>query len=95
MTQWYRISGDEVIMTLHITPNAPKSRVMGLYGDAMKIAIKALPEDGEANAELVRFLAEQCQLLKRDVDIRQGKTSQRKKVSVPLTPLVEMFIKKV
>jgi uncharacterized protein (TIGR00251 family) len=92
---WYQIRNNEAFLTLHISPNASKTQVAGMHGDALKITLKALPQDGAANAELIRFIAEQCDLRKQQVEIIQGLTSRRKKIKLPLTNSVEMFIKNV
>lgn len=95
MNSWYQIRNNEVFLTLHISPNASKTQVAGMHGDALKITLKALPQDGAANTELIRFLAEQCGLRKQEVEIIQGLTSRRKKIKLPLTNSVEMFIRNV
>ncbi|MFN7096115.1 MAG: DUF167 domain-containing protein [Gammaproteobacteria bacterium] len=92
---WYQIRDNDVVLTLHISPNAAHTRVAGLHGDALKITLQALPQDGAANAALINFLAEQCSLRKQQVEIIQGLTARRKKVKLPRTLSVEMFIKSV
>ena len=47
-----------VVLAVHVQPRAPRTEVVGRYGDALKIRVHAPPVDGAANAELVRFLAE-------------------------------------
>jgi uncharacterized protein (TIGR00251 family) len=47
-----------VRIAIHAKPRAKKSRVVGIHGEALSLAIAAPPVDGAANKEVVRFLAE-------------------------------------
>lgn len=55
---------------------------MGLHGDALKVKIKAPPEDGRANAELLTFLAGALQISQRSLSLVAGQTSRRKVVEL-------------
>lgn len=50
-------------LTLHIQPGAKHTRIVGLYGEALKISLAAPPVDGKANQALLRFLAEELAIL--------------------------------
>jgi hypothetical protein len=54
------ISSEELLSREHIPvtvkPGAPKTLLLGVRDDALHIAVHAPPEDGKANAELLRFL---------------------------------------
>ncbi len=67
---------------VQITPNAPRSEIVGWQGDRLKIKIKAPAVEGKANEELIRFLAEFLGLHRRDVSIDQGATSRTKLLSI-------------
>lgn len=47
-----------------------------------KIALKAVPEDNQANEELIRFLAEVLGTSKSNISIIRGKTSRLKQLSI-------------
>jgi len=68
-----------ILVRLHIQPNARRSEVVGLHGDALKIRIQSPPVDGEANEELLRFLGELTGL---SVELRSGSTSRHKAVEI-------------
>lgn len=53
-----------------------------MHGDAVKIRLGAPPVDGAANEELVRFVAAQLGVPRRDVDIVGGATSRSKRLRV-------------
>lgn len=64
-------------------PRAEATRVRGRMADGtVKIALKAPPADGRANAELIRFLADEFQTRRSSVRILSGGTSRRKLVSI-------------
>ena len=67
---------------VHAKPRAKKSKIVGLRGDAVEIALAAPPVDGAANEELIRLLAEVLGIPKRSVELVRGDTSQKKLVAV-------------
>ena len=69
-------------MALYIQPNAPKSEVVGVYQDRLKIRIQAVPVDGRANAEVVAFLSEIFSVPKSAVEIISGDTGRNKFVAI-------------
>jgi uncharacterized protein (TIGR00251 family) len=71
-----------VELALHIQPRAGRTEVVGPHGDLLKIRLAAPPVDGEANEELVRFLAKTLGVTKRSVTIESGETGRKKRVRV-------------
>lgn len=69
-------------VALHIVPRARATAVAGSYGDAVKIRVAALPADGAANAELIRFLAARLNVAAARVTIVGGASGRRKTVAV-------------
>lgn len=67
---------------IYVQPRASRTEVVGRHGDAIKIRIAAPPVDGEANAELVRFMAKHLGVPKSAVTIVSGHTSRTKHVAV-------------
>jgi uncharacterized protein (TIGR00251 family) len=63
-------------------PGARRSSVVGRHGDAWKLRIRATPERGRANAEVVDLLAGVLGLATRDVRIVAGQTGRDKLVEV-------------
>jgi uncharacterized protein (TIGR00251 family) len=55
---------------------------VGRHGDAWKVRVAAAPEDGKANAAVVRLLAETLSLTVRDVEIVSGHSSRDKTVTL-------------
>jgi uncharacterized protein (TIGR00251 family) len=72
-----------VMLTLRITPKASKTEWAGRMDDgAWKLKVAAVPEKGKANDEIVRFLAREFSVSRRQITILSGATSQRKLISI-------------
>jgi len=69
-------------LVVHVVPRAKRTEVVGRHGDALKIKLKAPPVDGAANAELVRFVAEQLDIPRSAVTITAGHTARRKTLEI-------------
>ena len=75
----------EVTFSIRVRPKASKSKIIGMMDDGvMKIEIKALPEDGKANLELIRFIAEHFEVSRQSVSIIGGIATRRKIVRIAL-----------
>ena len=73
---------DGAILTVHIQPKASTTECVGIHGDAIKIRVAAPPVDGEANDELIRFLARQLSMPIASVRIHSGAGGRHKRVLV-------------
>ena len=83
-SSWLRYdrAAGRLTLTLHVQPNARRSEVGGLHGDALKIRIAAPAVDNKANGALIEFLARALGVAKSAIIIRQGATSRRKVVEI-------------
>lgn len=78
-----------LVLQLKITPKSPQNAWSGTLDDGtLKVRIAAVPEKGRANAELLRFLAQQFDLPLHSVQLITGAASTRKQVrlSAPASP---------
>lgn len=71
-----------MLLNLHIQPNASKTAVAGLHGDALKIKIAAPPADHQANDKLLEFLRKSFKVAKNQVVLRHGEHSRQKVVEI-------------
>jgi uncharacterized protein (TIGR00251 family) len=78
----YDAAARRLSLTLHVQPNARRSAVAGLHGDALKVRIAAPAVDNKANAELIDFLSESLGIPKSAIRISRGATSRRKVVEI-------------
>lgn len=79
---WCTAEDESVRLTVLVVPNAAKSQIMGIVEGALRIRIRAKPVEGAANAELIRFLAEQLAVPKSALTLLRGQTGRRKQVAI-------------
>lgn len=72
-----RASG-ELELHLYIQPGASKDQLVGLHNGAIKIAIKAPPVDGKANAHLQKLLAQWFLVRKNQLHLIRGELNRQK-----------------
>ncbi|MGD9963717.1 MAG: DUF167 domain-containing protein [Thermoplasmata archaeon] len=79
--------GEGCRIWIDASPGADRSEVQGVnqWRKALQVRVGAQAREGEANAELVRFLAERLDVPRRKVEIVKGERSSTKLVEVPLT----------
>lgn len=80
--------GHGAAITVKVTPRSKRTAVLGTLADgSIKIAVAAPPEDGKANAALVRFLAETLSVRESQIEIVAGHGSPRKLIAISgITP---------
>lgn len=71
---------DGLVVSCHIQPNASRTAVAGMYGNELKVALKAPPVDGKANQELCRFFSETFQIPSGAVQLLSGHSSRKKRI---------------
>jgi uncharacterized protein (TIGR00251 family) len=77
-----RAASDGVTLVVWAKPRASKSRVLGVRGRSLEVALAAPPVDGAANDELRRVLARHFDVPRRDVSIEAGAASREKRVAI-------------
>ncbi len=71
----------ELVLDFRLVPRRPISQWLEPLSDgSLKVAIKAAPEDGAANRELIKFLAREFSLSESQVIILTGATARHKLV---------------
>ncbi|HME70409.1 MAG TPA: DUF167 domain-containing protein [Myxococcota bacterium] len=71
---------------IHVSPRSKRAAVGGSYGDALRVAVKEAPLEGEANAACVGALAEALGVAKTAVILDLGARGRRKRVRVEGDP---------
>jgi uncharacterized protein (TIGR00251 family) len=67
---------------IHVTPRARRESVGGVHGDALRVAVTAVPARGAANEACARALAAAFDVNRRAVGIAAGSRGRRKKVQI-------------
>ena len=71
-----------MLLKVKVIPKAHASGIAGWEGEILKIRLKAVPEKGEANLELIVYLAKFLDITKSQVELISGQTSRRKTVKI-------------
>ena len=69
-------------LDLKVVPGARSDRLMGVLGDRIKLRISAAPEDGKANAAVLRFLAGRLGVPVRALTLIKGHGASEKTIAV-------------
>lgn len=83
-------SSSGVRFRVRAQPRASKTELAGPHGDSIRIRLAAPPVDGEANDELVRFLAKLLGVARASVSIVSGETGRDKLVEVSGTRVADV-----
>ncbi|HZS04076.1 MAG TPA: DUF167 domain-containing protein [Blastocatellia bacterium] len=73
---------NSVSFAVRVQPRASRTEIAGELDGAVKIRLAAPPVEGEANEELIRFLARLFGVARQQVAIISGATSRNKSVRV-------------
>jgi len=73
-------TGAGVVLRVKVSPGAKRNLVKGVDAGALKVAVTAPPEKGQANEAVVKLLAGYFGLPRREVVILRGHTSRSKSV---------------
>ena len=65
-----------------VHPRAKKNAITGEVGDALKLALTALPADGKANESCIEFFAKLLNLPRSSVTIAAGLNNRNKVIRV-------------
>jgi uncharacterized protein len=79
---WIHPTGTGYLIKIHVAPGAADNRIVGLYGDRLKIRIAAAPEKGAANKTLLDFLAHRLDVPKSQLRLKSGARDRTKVVEI-------------
>ena len=87
MARAWTVGADGVVVTVRLTPKASRDAIDGIETLAdgravLKVRVRALPMEGEANAALCRVLARALGVPPGRVEIAGGATSRIKRVKI-------------
>lgn len=81
---YWRLSGGDLVIRVHLTPRARHDRIDGLADDgtSIRMRVRAIPEDGKANAALEDLVADWLDIAGGRVSVTGGATSRHKSVTI-------------
>jgi hypothetical protein len=82
VSAWIESMEGHVRIRVRVQPRASRTAIAGEHGGALRIRIAAPPVDGEANAELVRFLAKTMGVPAAAVRIRTRGAGRTKLIDI-------------
>jgi uncharacterized protein (TIGR00251 family) len=78
----YTAKDNCITFSVRVQPRASHSKIVGEVDRSLKVKVAAPPVDGEANGELIRFLAKYFEVSRRDVEIISGETAKNKIIRI-------------
>jgi uncharacterized protein len=80
-------TSDGIVLAVRLTPRGGRDALEGMArlddgSSVLKARVRAAPSDGEANAALIRLLADTLGVARRDVSLLAGDTARRKRVKI-------------
>ena len=83
----FDISGDDVVLRVHVQPGAGRSAVVGRHGQALKVRVAAPPEGGRANDAVRELVAETFGVAADAVEVTSGASSRIKRLRLKAVDL--------
>jgi len=74
-----------VLLNVLASAGSSASAVRGVHGESLKVAVRAAPEKGKANAEIAELLADFFGTSSKSVTIVAGETSRQKRFEIPIS----------
>jgi uncharacterized protein (TIGR00251 family) len=71
-----------ITLAVKVSPKASRSQIVGWENGELRIRLAAVPEKGEANRELIRFLAKELGIAKAQIELLSGDTSRHKRLFI-------------
>jgi uncharacterized protein (TIGR00251 family) len=75
-------TADKLTIDVLVVPRASRTAVGPLVGDRLRVAVRAPPVDGAANAAVIEALAEAFGVRRSAVTIVRGERGKRKTVAI-------------
>ena len=76
---WEEVPGG-IRLAVKVIPKASRSEIAGWEGEELRVRLAAVPEKGQANDELVRFLSKLLKVSKSRIVVMHGEHSRHKKL---------------
>jgi hypothetical protein len=89
---WFKIQNQQVNVWILAKPNAKKTALLSISEKELHIALRAKPQKGEANKELISYLSQLFDLPKSQIILKSGEGNKYKRVIMPLTEKIQRLL---
>ena len=79
-----------VVLSIRVQPGARKNSIHGVHDGALKVSVRAAPEDGKANDAIMELLKKSLGIKRNQIEILSGQTSRNKKILIRELKLEEL-----
>ncbi len=86
------MSSKDCFLAIKVVPNASKTEIVGWLGEALKVRLQAVPEDGKANKVLLKLMSKTLGINRAQVMLESGDFSPIKRIR--LRGLTELEVAK-
>lgn len=87
--------GNQVELRILAKPNAKRTALLKADERGLHIALHAKPQEGEANRELIAYLAKFFKVPKSQIILLRGESSRHKVVVVPFNEAVQRLLQRL
>lgn len=84
---YFEIKKQEIWLFIKAQPGSQQNKIVGIRNKEVLIRLKAQPEKGKANNELIKFLSKALGLSRQEIKLTRGQTARHKTLSLPLEAL--------
>jgi len=78
----YRVRPDGIVLAVRLTPRASRDGIDGLKEGRIQARVRAVPEDGRANAALVELVADEIGVPKSTIEVTAGHIARLKSLHI-------------
>lgn len=78
-----------VSLSLYVQPRASRTAIVGLHDGRLKLAITAPPVEGQANSQVIAFLAKLFRVPKSGITLESGDLGRSKRLTIAGINLAE------
>jgi hypothetical protein len=80
MSDRYKETARGIELLVKVIPKASRSEIVGWEAHLLKVRLAAVPEKGQANAELIKYLAKLLGIAKSRIELLSGETARQKRI---------------
>ena len=76
------IKDNKILLNIKVTPKASSDKIGKIIDESLKIYVRAVPENGQANKAVIELLSDSLKLAKSNISIVSGHSFAKKQVLI-------------